>query len=101
MPKRNRKRSPAPEKPKRPKAGPKSTGKPKLKGRRTLLDPSVAHDTVASFVQPYEATKVYVCPGCGRDVPVGLHHVVAVPTSAPDLRRHWHKGCWAAVQPED
>lgn len=46
------------------------------------------------FVQPYEATKAYRCPGCGRDIPPGTHHVVAVPRSAPDLRRHWHRGCW-------
>lgn len=46
------------------------------------------------FIQPYEATKAYVCPGCGRDIPPGTHHLVAVPRSAPDLRRHWHRGCW-------
>lgn len=46
------------------------------------------------FVQPYEASKGYVCPGCGRDVPAGTFHVVAVPRRAPDLRRHWHRGCW-------
>lgn len=45
-------------------------------------------------VQPYEAHKDYVCPGCHRDIPVGLGHVVAVPRDAPDLRRHWHHACW-------
>jgi hypothetical protein len=45
-------------------------------------------------VQPYEAHKAYVCPGCHRDIPVGLGHVVAVPRDAPDLRRHWHHACW-------
>ncbi|MBM3799020.1 MAG: hypothetical protein FGM45_11325 [Actinobacteria bacterium] len=45
-------------------------------------------------VQPYQATKRYVCPGCHRDIPVGLGHVVAVPRDAPDLRRHWHHACW-------
>jgi len=48
------------------------------------------------FVQPYEATKAYVCPGCNRDIPPGTFHVVAVPRDAPDLRRHWHRGCWDA-----
>lgn len=46
-------------------------------------------------VQPYEATKAYLCPGCNRDIPRGTGHVVAVPYDAPDLRRHWHHGCWA------
>lgn len=45
-------------------------------------------------VQPYEATKQYVCPGCNRDIIVGLGHYVVVPTLAPDLRRHWHYACW-------
>ncbi|MEI7592878.1 MAG: hypothetical protein WCK41_06610 [Actinomycetes bacterium] len=47
-------------------------------------------------VQPYEANKVYACPGCGRDIAIGQGHVVAVPTAEADLRRHWHHGCWAA-----
>ena len=45
-------------------------------------------------VQPYEARKEYVCPGCHRTIPVGMGHLVCVPSEAPDLRRHWHKGCW-------
>ena len=46
------------------------------------------------FIQPDEAVKIYVCPGCGRDIERGVGHIVAVPRLAPDLRRHWHKGCW-------
>ncbi len=45
-------------------------------------------------VQPYQATKTYLCPGCNRDIPAGLGHIVAVPLEAADLRRHWHRGCW-------
>lgn len=45
-------------------------------------------------VQPYEATKDYVCPGCHQQIPRGTGHVVAVPSGAADLRRHWHKACW-------
>ncbi len=45
-------------------------------------------------VQPYEATKTYMCPGCNRDIRPGEGHLVAVPIDAPDLRRHWHRGCW-------
>jgi len=46
------------------------------------------------FVQPYEALKKYICPGCNRDIPSGSGHIVAVPHLSPDLRRHWHRGCW-------
>ena len=42
-------------------------------------------------VQPYEATKTYVCPGCHQQISRGTGHYVAVPADAPDLRRHWHK----------
>jgi hypothetical protein len=45
-------------------------------------------------IQPYQANKVYLCPGCHQDIPRGTGHVVAVPTLAPDDRRHWHHGCW-------
>jgi len=45
-------------------------------------------------IQPYEAHKGYVCPGCNRDIPARTLHVVAVPVEAPDMRRHWHTGCW-------
>jgi len=47
-------------------------------------------------VQPYQATKPYECPGCGREIPIGMGHLVAIPTDAADLRRHWHRGCWMA-----
>lgn len=46
-------------------------------------------------VQPYQATKVYLCPGCLQDIPRGTGHVVAVPLTSPEDRRHWHHGCWA------
>jgi len=46
-------------------------------------------------IQPYQALKVYLCPGCNQDIVVGLGHLVVVPLDAPDLRRHWHHPCWA------
>jgi hypothetical protein len=61
----------------------------------TRPDPSAELPGQVRRVQPYEATKAYVCPGCNRDIPAGTGHIVAVPDDAPDLRRHWHKGCWA------
>ncbi|MCE1172977.1 MAG: hypothetical protein LWW77_00010 [Propionibacteriales bacterium] len=48
------------------------------------------------------ATKLYHCPGCGREITPGTPHVVAWPrqasigsASAVDERRHWHHGCWS------
>ena len=49
-------------------------------------------------VQPYQARKTYLCPGCQQDIAEGLGHVVVVPRDAPDLRRHWHRPCWAHRQ---
>ena len=46
------------------------------------------------FVQPYQATKTYLCPGCNHDIAAGTGHVVVVPRDAPDDRRHWHRPCW-------
>ena len=46
-------------------------------------------------VQPYQARKAYVCPGCNQDIPTGTGHLVVVPLAAPELRRHWHRPCWA------
>ncbi|MDT0117889.1 hypothetical protein Q9R20_12920 [Microbacterium sp. PRF11] len=55
-------------------------------------------------VQPLsgpQAAKEYVCPGCGRTIPVGTPHLVVwradgVLGDAADLaaRRHWHTHCW-------
>jgi len=51
-------------------------------------------DVDTQRVQPYQATKEYVCPGCHGVIPVGEGHLVVVPKLAPDLRRHWHHACW-------
>jgi hypothetical protein len=42
--------------------------------------------------------KRYRCPGCDQEIPSGLAHVVAWPSSygGVDDRRHWHKACWNA-----
>jgi len=45
-------------------------------------------------VQPYEALKTYRCPGCDHEIAPGTGHEVVVPRDSPDLRRHWHTGCW-------
>ncbi len=46
-------------------------------------------------LQPYEARKTYLCPGCNHDIAPGTSHLVVVPVVAPDLRRHWHHPCWS------
>ncbi len=45
-------------------------------------------------IQPYQARKSYICPGCESIIDPGVGHIVVVPQEAPDLRRHWHRGCW-------
>lgn len=47
-----------------------------------------------TLVQPYQARKRYVCPGCHGTIEKGEGHLVVVPEHAPDLRRHWHRACW-------
>lgn len=60
-----------------------------------MKDPTFwLEDVEVRRVQPYEASKRYSCPGCNQDILAGTGHVVAVPREAPDLRRHWHRGCW-------
>ncbi|MFK4836917.1 hypothetical protein ACI3KY_14425 [Microbacterium sp. ZW T2_14] len=56
------------------------------------------------IVQPVstaQAQKAYTCPGCGRQIDIGVAHLVAwradgVLGDAADLaaRRHWHQHCW-------
>jgi hypothetical protein len=55
---------------------------------------SLAGAELVKPIQPYQARKEYACPGCESTIAVGVGHVVVVPEEAPDLRRHWHRGCW-------
>ncbi len=85
--------------PRRRKAGAGRGGRRRPAGRsgRTRParpDPSDTDDAEVRYVQPYQATKTYRCPGCNQDIPPGQGHMVVVPPEAPDLRRHWHRGCW-------
>ena len=84
---------PTKRKSKKPRTGSKG-GTTKRPRTGPMLDPSAADDAETRFVQPYDATKTYICPGCNRDIPPGVGHLVAVPPDDPDLRRHWHRGCW-------
>ncbi len=84
----------------RPKKKAANLGKPKKRTgskhaqMRQRMDPSAAPNAETRFLQPYQATKTYLCPGCLGDIPRGMGHIVAVPPEDPDLRRHWHRGCW-------
>lgn len=47
------------------------------------------------------AVKIYLCPGCRVEVPVGQAHIVAWRADGPmsddaelAARRHWHTYCW-------
>ena len=42
----------------------------------------------------HAATKVYRCPFCDHEVPVGQPHTVAWPDDDVEGRRHWHTACW-------
>ncbi|MCU1344754.1 MAG: uncharacterized protein JWL70_1020 [Acidimicrobiia bacterium] len=45
-------------------------------------------------IQPYQAVKTYLCPGCLQDINAGLGHMVVIPVNTPEDRRHWHHACW-------
>lgn len=45
-------------------------------------------------IQPYQASKTYICGGCNNPIPPAVGHLVVVPAESPDLRRHWHHSCW-------
>lgn len=57
-------------------------------------DPERLGEVEVRFVPSYQTAKDYVCPGCNRTIPARTGHYVVVPVEAPDLRRHWHRGCW-------
>ena len=57
-------------------------------------DPERLGEVEVRFIQSYLARKDYICPNCNRTIPTGTGHYVVVPVEAPDLRRHWHRGCW-------
>jgi hypothetical protein len=58
------------------------------------MDPDAYGEVTVMRVQPYQALKAYLCPGCQQEITVGLGHLVVVPDDAPDDRRHWHHVCW-------
>jgi hypothetical protein len=74
------------------------SGAPVPDGGRTpvvAVDPLTGSPAEVRRIQPYQARKTYLCPGCMTEVLPGVGHVVVVPLGAADLRRHWHLSCWA------
>lgn len=45
-------------------------------------------------VQPTPDGKHYRCPGCQGSIGPMVFHLVVIPDDRPELRRHWHVGCW-------
>ena len=52
-------------------------------------------------ISPLNAQKTYTCPGCHRQITVGVAHLVAWRAdhwsgddAAATARRHWHPRCW-------
>ncbi|MGC8466179.1 MAG: hypothetical protein ACP5O0_09690 [Acidimicrobiales bacterium] len=69
--------------------------------RRTgeYVDPTTGILAEVRFVQPFQATKSYLCPHCSSEIPERTGHYVVVPIDAVDLRRHWHRYCWERPGP--
>lgn len=59
-----------------------------------ISDPLTGAQAEVRPVQPYQAQKVYRCPGCNNEIALGVFHFVIVPLNDPRERRHWHRGCF-------
>ena len=85
----------------RPGGDPRGAGKGRVGGRgvaggsmQLVTDPETGETAELRRIQPYQATKAYVCPGCNQEIHAGTGHVVIVPLSDTTSRRHWHSPCW-------
>ena len=54
------------------------------------LTPVIEGGMEIRVIQPMNATKAYICPGCNGPIRAGVGHLAVVPPGEPDLRRHWH-----------
>lgn len=59
-----------------------------------VKDPLTGQMAQVHKMQPYQATKEYLCPGCNQEIRAGTGHIVVVPLSEPGMRRHWHEPCF-------
>ena len=53
-----------------------------------MENPESFGEVTVQMVQPYQADKAYLCPGCHREIPEGLGHLVVTPVSYTHLRAH-------------
>lgn len=79
-------------------------GEIKLTGiRRTVTQAD--GDWFVQTITGANANKVYRCPGCDMEIPIGTAHVVTWPDyltgsdAAVGERRHWHTPCWNRRRP--
>lgn len=79
--------------PERPDASP-GPGSPRGR-RRYVTDPLLGTLAELQTIQPYNALKSYLCPGCNQEIRARTGHLVVVPLNHPDDRRHWHKACYS------
>jgi hypothetical protein len=63
-------------------------------GATFVEDPMSGGTAEMRRIQPYQAIKTYVCPGCNQEIRAGTGHLVIVPLADPTDRRHWHNPCW-------
>ena len=61
----------------------------------TLTDELDGVPVEVQSIQPYQALKTYLCPGCHSPIHAGVGHLVVLPLVAPEDRRHWHRSCWS------
>jgi hypothetical protein len=59
-----------------------------------IEDPTTGQMAEVRAIQPYQAVKVYRCPGCNQEIALATFHYVIVPLSDTSERRHWHRGCF-------
>jgi len=57
------------------------------------FDPITHAPAHVRLLQPYQANKSYLCPGCNGEIRPGTAHFVVVPIDNVELRRHWHRRC--------
>ncbi|MGA3352522.1 MAG: hypothetical protein ABSD85_04960 [Acidimicrobiales bacterium] len=66
-----------------------------LRGESSFVEDPLSLGTAEiRRIQPYQADKTYICPGCNQEIRPGTGHLVVVPLSDPGGRRHWHSPCW-------
>ncbi len=58
------------------------------------VDPMTNLQSDIQKVLPTQSVKTYICPYCNQEIKSSQTHIVIVPISEPDLRRHWHSGCF-------